>query len=223
VESASAVSDAPSVAKPSVLRASKKLCVRGGVLSLMSAAGGGATNAVVGAASAAAGAVVAGTNFTAVAFISVAAGVISVPGIGGASGSVTASTVFAVGAADAVAENSFAEETFAVEDAFAEGVFAEDAFALEVEAAESAEAGVDAGEGTPCRSAAKADDPRNANNMAATATLITLPRRERKRALTIEYRLNAGLDWQFLPRKPLVKIGPATELRELRALPEGIG
>jgi hypothetical protein len=99
-------------------------------------------------------------------------------------------------------------------------VVAEVAFAVEVEAAESdAEAGVEAGEGTPCRSAAKADDPNNAKNIAATATLISLPRRERERARTIEYRLNVDFYWQFLPRKPLVKIGPATELRELRALP----
>jgi hypothetical protein len=99
-------------------------------------------------------------------------------------------------------------------------VAAEVAFAVEVEAAESdAEAGVEAGEGTPCRSAAKADDPNSAKNIAATATLISLPRRERERARTIEYRLNVDFYWQFLPRKPLVKIGPATELRELRALP----
>jgi len=242
VESASAVSDAPNVAKPRVLRASKKLCVRGGVLSLMSAAGGGATNAVAGAAmagamdeasgfismvagdtavvvgavSAAAGAVAAGVNFISVGLISVAAGVMSVPGIGGAS----ATRTFEVGTEDAVAEDVFAEEAFAVEDAFAGDASAEAAFALEVEAAESAEAGVDAGEGTPCRSAAKADDPNKDKNIAATATLISLPRRERKRARTIEYRLNAGFYWQFLPRKALVKIGPATELRELRALPE---
>jgi len=183
---------------------------------LMSAAGGGATNAVAGA-----GATASGTNFISVGLISVAAGVMSVPGIGALSGSVAATMVLAVGAAGAVAEDAFAEATFAVEDEFAEGEFAEAAFALEVEAAESdAEAGVDAGEGTPCRSAAKADDPNNAKNIAATATLMSLPRRERKRARTIEYRLNAGFYWQFLPRKALVKIGPATELRELRALPE---
>src|SRR3954465_5088935 len=41
VESASAVSDAPRVAKPKVLRASKKVCVCGGVFSLTNAAGGG--------------------------------------------------------------------------------------------------------------------------------------------------------------------------------------
>ena len=153
-----------------------------------------------------------GTNFISVALISVAAGAVSVPGIGGAS----ATRAFAVGAEDAVAEDAFAEDEFAVEDAFAGA-----AFALEVEAAESdAEAGVDAGEGTPCRSAAKADDPNNAKNIAATATLISLPRRERERARAIEYRLNVDFYWQFLPRKPLVKIGPATELRELRALPE---
>ena len=40
MESASAVSDAPSDANPSVLRESKKLCARGGCLSLISAAGG---------------------------------------------------------------------------------------------------------------------------------------------------------------------------------------
>jgi len=213
VESASAVSDAPSVAKPSVLRASKKLCVRGGVLSLISAAGGGATNAVVGAGSTMAGAMdegsagfismvagdtavvvgavsaaagaaaaAAGVNFISVGLISVVAGVMSVPGIGGAS----ATRTFEVGTEDAVAEDVFAEEAFAVEDAFAGDAFAEPAFAAEVEAAESAEAGVDAGEGRPCLSAAKADDPNNAKNIAATATLISLPRRERKRARAIE-------------------------------------
>jgi hypothetical protein len=205
------VSDAPRVAKPSVLRASKKLCVRGRVLSLMSAAGGGATNAFVGAGavSAAVGGVSAGANFISVAFISVSAGAMSVPETGAVSGSVTATMAFAVGAADAVAE-----------DVFADAAFAEAAFAVEVEAEESdAEAGVEAGEGTPCRSAAKADDPNSAKNIAATATLISLPRRERERARTIEYRLNVDFYWQFLPRKPLVKIGPATELRELRALP----
>ena len=166
----------------------------------MSAAGGGATNAVVGAgaASVAAGAVAAGVNFISVALTSVAAAAMSVPDIGGAS----------------------ATRAFAVEGASAEDIFVEDAFAFEVEAAESAEAGVDAGEGRLCRSAAKADDPSNVKNIAATATLISLPRRERKRARTIEYRLNVDFYWQFLPRKPLVKIGPATELRELRALPE---
>jgi len=191
VESASAVSDAPSVAKPRVLRASKKLCVRGGVLSLMSAAGGAATNAVAGAGAAMAGAMdkgsagfisvaagaisavvgagASGVNFISVALNSVAAGVMSVPGIGGAS----ATRTFEVGTEDAVAEDVFAEEAFAVEDAFADA-----ALALEVEAAESEEPGVDAGEGTPCRSAAKADDPNNAKNIAATATLISLPRRE---------------------------------------------
>jgi hypothetical protein len=59
-------------------------------------------------------------------------------------------------------------------------VVAEAAFALEVETAESeAEAGVDAGEAKPRPSAAKADgpngNPKTANNMAATATLTSLP------------------------------------------------
>jgi hypothetical protein len=175
----------------------------------MSAAGGATTNAVAGSVAAAAGVTAAGTNFISVALISVAGGAMS-----------EATRAFAVGA-EALAEDVFAEEAFAVEETFAEDAFADAALAVEVEAAESdAEAGVDAGEGTPCRSAAKVDDPNNAKNIAATATLISLPRRERERARTIEYRLNAGFYWQFLPRNPLVKIGPATELRELRALPE---
>jgi hypothetical protein len=103
----------------------------------------------------------------------------SVPEIGGAWGSVTATRAFAAGAADALAEDVFAEEMFAAEDAFAEATFAvEDAFALKVEpvAAESAaEAGVDAGAGRARRSAAKADGDNNANSMAATATLTRLP------------------------------------------------
>jgi hypothetical protein len=122
--------------------------------------------AVAAVAAAAAGATAAGTNFISVAFISFVAGAVSVPGIGGASG-VTAIRPFAVGAEDAVAEDVFGEATFA----------------LEVDAAESdADAGVDAAEGTPRRSVAKADDPNNAKNIAAMATLISLPRRERKRA-----------------------------------------
>jgi len=76
-----------------------------------------------------------------------------------------------------VAEDAFAGETLAVEDAFAGAAFVEDAFALDVEEAESeAEAGVDAGEGRPRLSAAKADgNPKTANNMAATATLTISP------------------------------------------------
>src|SRR3954462_254996 len=70
VESASAVSDAPRVAKPKVLRASKKVCVCGGVFSLTNAAGGGATRAVAGAGSTTAGATAKGTP----GFISAGAG-----------------------------------------------------------------------------------------------------------------------------------------------------
>lgn len=139
VESASAVSDAPSVAKPSVLRASKKLCERGGVLSLMNAAGG-ATNAVVGA-----------MAEDSAGFTSMAAGATS----------------------EATRALAVDEEEVAVEDSFVE-----DAFALEVEAgvAESeAEAGVEAGEGRTRPSVAKADGDNNAKNMAATATLTSLP------------------------------------------------
>jgi hypothetical protein len=80
--------------------------------------------------------------------------------IGGAPGSVTATRAFAVGE----------------EDALAEAAFAEAAFAAAVEAPESeAEDGVDADEGTPRPSAAKADGPNNANSMAATATLTSSP------------------------------------------------
>jgi len=96
--------------------------------------------------------------------ISVGPGATSLADIGEASGSVAATRAFAVGAADAVAEN----------------VFAEAAFALDVEAGAKGEAGVDAGAGRPLLSLikAKADDPnanpKTANSMAATATLTSL-------------------------------------------------
>jgi hypothetical protein len=120
--------------------------------------------------------------------ISVGPGATSLADIGEALRSVAAIRAFAVGEADAVAENVFAGETFIVvdafaEDVFAENVFAEAAFALDVEAgaAESeAEAGADAGAGRPLPSLirAKADDPngnpKTANSMAATATLTSL-------------------------------------------------
>jgi hypothetical protein len=66
-------------------------------------------------------------------------------------------------------------------DAVVEDAFAEDALALNVEegAAES-EAAVDAGMRRPSSPRAKNDDPKNTNTMAATATLIILPRSERK-------------------------------------------
>jgi hypothetical protein len=141
----------------------------------MSAAGG-ATNAVVGAGLAMGSALAEDST----GFISVAAGADSMAAgatamadavlvldIGEASGSVTATRAFAAGAADAV-----------VEDVFVEAAFVEAAFVLEVEAgaAESdEEAGVDAGAGRPRPSAAKADGPNNAKNMAATATLTSSP------------------------------------------------
>lgn len=147
--------------------------------------------------------VAAGTGSAAVAAaISVAvgataarAGAASLPDIGGASGSETATRALAVGEEDALAEDAFAEAAFAVEDAFAGDAFVEDTFALEVEAAESeAEAGVEADAGRPRLSAAKADgdngDAKTAKNMAATATLTSSPPwSERKRAratMTIE-------------------------------------
>jgi hypothetical protein len=161
------------MAKPRVLRASKKLCVRGGVLSLMKAAGAAATNAVV------AGSVIAGaTDEGAAGFTAMAAGAVSEV-VGGESGSVTATKALAV------------DEEDAVEVSFIEDSFVEDAFALEVEAG-TAEGGVDAGEGTPRSSLirAKADDTKNANTMAATATLTSLPLwSERKMC---EEKLNAG-------------------------------
>lgn len=95
--------------------------------------------------------------------------------IDGASGNATATRAFAVGKADAVADDSFIEAAFAA-DAFPEAAFVEATFALEVEAEESeAEAGVDASEGRPCLSAAKADGDNSANSMAAMATLTSLP------------------------------------------------
>jgi hypothetical protein len=201
VESASAVSDAPSVAKPSVLRASKKLCVRGGVLSLMSAAGG-ASSALIGArlllgrkafprtGSAAEGASerapagkesatgifadVASVTPIAVEGTSVFAEVASTPDTVGALGSVAANKGSDFVGADVV----FAALMPAAEaGAEATEVFAvEDAFAVEAGAVEfEAEAGVDADEARPRSSAAKADSPNSANSMAATATLTSLP------------------------------------------------
>jgi hypothetical protein len=92
-----------------------------------------------------------------------AAGAVS-GAVGGESGSVTATKVLAV------------DEEGAVEVSFIEDSFVEDAFAVEAEAG-AAEGGVDAGEGTPRSSLirAKADDPKNADSMAATATLTSLP------------------------------------------------
>jgi hypothetical protein len=107
---------------------------------------------------------------------SVFAGVASTPDIG-ALGSVAANKGSDFVGADVVFEATLmpaaeagAEATvvFAVEDAFA---FEIEAGAVEFEA----EAGVDAGEARPRSSAAKADDPNNANSMAATATLTSLP------------------------------------------------
>jgi hypothetical protein len=109
-----------------------------------------------------AGSVIAGaTDEGAASFTAMAAGAVSGV-VGGESDSVTATKALAVGEEDAVVEAAFVE----------------DAFAVEVEAG-AAGGGVDAGEGTPRLSAAKADDPnddpKNANSMAATATLTSLP------------------------------------------------
>jgi hypothetical protein len=87
------------------------------------------------------------------------AGARSLPGAVGASGSVKATRAFAVGGADA-GEDSFVEDAFALD--------------VEAEAESEVEAGVDAGEGRPRRSAAK-PDAKTANNMAATATLTSFP------------------------------------------------
>jgi hypothetical protein len=81
-----------------------------------------------------------------------------------------------VGEADAVVEDVFAEGAFAA-DAEA-GAAEADAGAAEADAgvAES-EADVDAEAGArrPSSPRAKADDPKNTNSMAATATLTSLP------------------------------------------------
>jgi hypothetical protein len=59
-------------------------------------------------------------------------------------------------------------------DAVVEDVFAEDTFAVAAEAG-AAEAEGEAGAGRPSSPRAKADDPKNTNSMAATATLTSLP------------------------------------------------
>jgi len=92
-------------------------------------------------------------------------------GIGDASGSVVATRALAVDETGALVEDAV------VEDAFA------DVFAVEVGAvAAESEAGVDAGAGVNPRPSftgtgtrARADDPKKANNMAAMATLTSLP------------------------------------------------
>jgi hypothetical protein len=106
-----------------------------------------------------------------------------VASIGGASGSAAATRASDFpGAGDAFK----AIVALAVEDALADEagrdaravLVVEAPFAAEAEAgaAESeAEVGADDGEDTPWRSAARADGPNNANSMAATATLTSLP------------------------------------------------
>jgi len=88
-------------------------------------------------------------------------------GIGDASGSVVATRALAVDETGAVVEDAVVEDAFAV------------VFAAEVGAAAAeSEVGVDAEAGVnprPSLTRAMADDPKKANNMAAMATLTSLP------------------------------------------------
>jgi hypothetical protein len=96
-----------------------------------------------------------------------AAGANPAEDVGGASGSAVASRAFAFGDTGAVGE-----------EVFAAGV---EALAADPDAVESvAEAGADGEEGVGVRPSltramAAVDDPKNANNMAAMATLTSLP------------------------------------------------
>ena len=110
----------------------------------------------------------AGFKMTAAGAGSVALGANSA-GIGDASGSALATRALAVDEAGAAVEDAVVEEAFAV--AFAVG-----AAAAESEAGVDAEAGVDpraSFNGTGSR--ARDDDPKKANNMAAMASLTSLP------------------------------------------------
>lgn len=202
MESASAVSAAPRVAKPSWLRASKKLCVRGGVLSLMTAAGG-VSKACIGARLLLARKSLLNDG-------AVGAGVIaSVPAGAGSAVLISAE----IGGASGRAATSVWGEMEVVPGA---------AFAVEAEAG-TAEAEAEAGVRRASSPRAKADDPKNTNSMAATATLTSLPPDvsfQNACSSRLNNSLNVGFYWQFLLQMLRVEIGPATEIRGLRALPE---
>ena len=188
------MSDAPSDASPNVLRASKKLCVRVGCLSLINAAGG-ASSALVGArlvlgrALVAAGSV--GTDSASEDLAAVAMGM-SVAFVAAALGD----------SGNAVAANrSGCNDVGTLKDSVvlaseeAEAAIGADAVEsdIEGEAGVEVEAGVgDAGLGDeerdPRSSVADADAPKNANTMAhAMANFTSPPAREREMpARTIE-------------------------------------
>lgn len=162
MESASAVSDAPSEARPRVLRASKKLCVRGGVLSLMSAVGG-ARSALSGARLLLVKKVLGTAGSAVIGAADNGSAILTAAGMGDAAGSAVAMIVLAF-----------------VEGA---GVVFEESFAVEVEA-DVAESGAETeaeGGVRPSLTRAMAavvnpkDDPKKANKMAAMASLNSLP------------------------------------------------
>jgi len=176
VESASAVSDAPSDASPSVLRESKKLCVRGGCLSLINAAGG-VSSALVGARLAPgrelAGAASVGADSASEGFAPVAMGmsVAFVAAALGDSGNAVAANTSACDDVGAFAAVALASEE-ADEAAGGAGVVESDA-----EVAAGVEAAVLVGEGGrgPRSSAAEADNLKSANTMAHAMANFTSP------------------------------------------------
>jgi hypothetical protein len=122
------------------------------------------------------------------------------------------------GASGRAATSTWDETEFGLEAAFAVGA---EAVAEEGEAEAEVEA-----EAGACRSSsprAKADDPKNTNSMAAMATLTSLPPDvsfQNACSSRLNNSLNVGFYWQFLLQIARVKIGPATEITGLRALPE---
>lgn len=187
MESASAVSDAPSDASPSVLRASKKLCVRGGCLSLINAAGGAGSalvgeRLVLGMAFDGAGSADEGFATKSSAAVAVAGAIFAfealvVAALGASGGAVEAdrSDFDDAGAFTAtVAPGSEA----AGEAAIGAGAVESDVEGVAGVAAEASvgEAGLGDAERGPRSSEANADSPKNANNIAhAMASLTQSP------------------------------------------------
>jgi hypothetical protein len=155
VESASAVSDAPSDASPRVLRESKKLCERGCCLSLINAAGG-ASSASIGA-RLGPGRELAGEG---------SAGVV-VAGASGGAVEADRSDFDDAGAANATAA-LVSEE--AEDAAIGAGAVESDAEGV---AGIEAEAGVGVAARGPRSSVADADNPKNANNTAHAMASFT--------------------------------------------------
>ena len=99
-------------------------------------------------------------------------------------------------------------------------VVPEAAFEVDAEAG-AAESEAEDGARRPSSPRAKADDPKNTNSMAATATLTSLPPDVSSNVCSsrLNNSLNMGFYWQFLLQTLRVEIGPATEITGLRALP----